>query len=94
MPIQQQLAMARPVECIQAKVDGEQQQAQIVYEVPQYHDHRLTGRRVAPEGVYQQEAYCGPITFLVDLVFSCVCWCLGDARTEYTEPGTGRKVYL
>mmetsp|Transcript_2173 Transcript_2173/g.3201 ORF Transcript_2173/g.3201 Transcript_2173/m.3201 type:complete len:86 (+) Transcript_2173:673-930(+) len=83
--------MASPA---QAQMDGK---PQIVYQqaAPQQIDPRLAARGVAPGGTYQDEKYCGPISLLIGfLAFPCICCCPCDERTAYTEPGTGRKVYL
>jgi len=93
-PVQQTVYADAP---LVQKVD--QAQPQVVYvQQPvqqQAMDPRLAARGVAPGGTYQDEKYCGPITLLIGfLAFPCICCCPCDERTAYTEPGTGRKVYL
>jgi len=77
----------------QAQMDGKPQA--VYQQAPQQIDPRLEARGVTPGGTYQDEKYCGPISLLIGfLAFPCICCCPCDERTAYTEPGTGRKVYL
>mmetsp|Transcript_26438 Transcript_26438/g.57516 ORF Transcript_26438/g.57516 Transcript_26438/m.57516 type:complete len:80 (-) Transcript_26438:71-310(-) len=69
---------------------------QMGYQQPQVAaDPRLAARGVAPGGSYENEKYCGPISLLIGfLVCPCICCCPQDERIVYTEPETGRKVFL
>mmetsp|Transcript_34295 Transcript_34295/g.54951 ORF Transcript_34295/g.54951 Transcript_34295/m.54951 type:complete len:161 (+) Transcript_34295:744-1226(+) len=60
----------------------------------QQRDPRLVAKGMAAGGNYQDRKYCGPCSWAVCLIFPCVCCCPCDTRTLYTEPGTGRRVYL
>eukprot|EP00516_Mucochytrium_quahogii_P000403 CAMPEP_0203749182 /NCGR_PEP_ID=MMETSP0098-20131031/3838_1 /ASSEMBLY_ACC=CAM_ASM_000208 /TAXON_ID=96639 /ORGANISM=" , Strain NY0313808BC1" /LENGTH=119 /DNA_ID=CAMNT_0050638167 /DNA_START=674 /DNA_END=1033 /DNA_ORIENTATION=- len=90
VPPAQNLAQGMKVDQTQPQVVYVQQPVQ-----QQAIDPRLAARGVAPGGTYQDEKYCGPISLLIGfLAFPCICCCPCDERTAYTEPGTGRKVYL